>query len=105
MRLPKNDPEILSLTPAAQAILAGHWGLGAGMTLTLQNQKSRLSDRAAQGMAELVGAGMIRDEKADDGYPESRTYSLTEYGASLEFRKSLTWMDEYGKFSITEPIT
>lgn len=104
MRAPQNDPQILSLSDDAQAVLAGHWGWGSGATLTLLNQKSRLSSRGDMAMRELISAGIISDEKADDGYQESRTYRLTEYGASLEFRKSLRWMDLHGKFSIVEAI-
>lgn len=104
MKAPKNDPEILSLSEDAQALLAGHWSMGRKSTLTMQNQKSCLSARARLAMDALIAAGMVSEEKADDGYLESRTYRLTEYGASLEFRKSFKWMAENGKFSITEPI-
>lgn len=103
--MPKNPPEILALSTDAQAVLAGHWMMGARATLTLQNQKSRLSARGEKAMRELIEANIVRDEKADDGYPESRTYSLTAKGQKLEYRKSFSWMDEHGKFSITEPIT
>lgn len=105
MPAPKNNPEILALSEAAQAILAGHWMMGKRSTLTLHNQKSRLSPPAKVAMDELIAAGIISDTKADHGYPESRTYKLTEQGAAMEFRKSLTWMEQHGKFSITEPIT
>lgn len=104
MRPPKNDPAVLALSTDAQAVLSAHWMLGKRATLTLQNQQSRLSARGAQAIAELVNARIVSDEKADDGHAESRTYRLTDYGASLEFRKSLTWMQKHGKFSITEPI-
>lgn len=105
MPAPKNSPEILTLSDTAQAILACHWMMGKGSSITLQNQKSRLSPPAKTAMAELIAADIISDEKADDGYAESRTYRLTKTGASLEFRKSFKWVEEHGKFSITEPIT
>jgi hypothetical protein len=105
MKFPKNSPEILELSYDAQAILAGHWMFGAKFTLTMGNQKSRFSLRAKKAFCDLVSAGIILDEKADDGYAESRTYSLSEIGKGLEFRKSITWVEKYGKFSITEPIT
>lgn len=101
----KNSPEILALSNDAQAVLTGHWMLGAHATLTLQNQKSVLSDRGRAAMNELIDAGIISDEKADDGYAESRTYRVTSLGLTLEYHKSLKWMDEHGKFSITEPIS
>lgn len=104
MIAPKNSPEILALSADAQAVLAGHWMMGLKATLTLQNQQYRLSERGKAAMDELIAAGIISDEKADDGYAESRTYKLTPYGAGLEFRKSFTWMQENGAFSITEPI-
>lgn len=104
MALMKNSPEILGLSELAQAILAGHWGFAKGSTLTLQNQKSRLTASAAEAMSELVAAGIVADNKADDGYAESRTYSLTDKGRSAEFRKPISWMDKHGKISITEPI-
>ena len=100
---PKNAPEILALSTDAQAILAGHWMLGKGCALQMDNQVSVLSDRAATAMSELVGAGILSDEKADSGYAESRVYLLTEKGAAMEFRKSMKWMEENGKFSITKP--
>ena len=104
MAPPENSPEILSLSSDAQALLAGHWGLGVNASLTLQNQRSRLSERGAAAMAELVKAGIISDEKADDGYAESRTYRLTPHGATLEFRKSLPWMEQNAKFKLTTLI-
>lgn len=100
-----NNAEILALSLDAQAILAGHWTFGVKTSLTIQNQTSRLSPRANAAIAELVAAGIISDTKADDGYAESRTYQLTEYGSGLEFRKSLKWMGEHGRFQITEKIT
>jgi len=104
-RPPNNSPKILVLSNDAQAVLAGHWMMGAGCTLTLQNQVARLSKRGQAAIAELVEAGILSDTKADDGYAESRTYALTENGKGLEFRKSFKWMDQHGKFSITEKIT
>lgn len=105
MSAPKNSPEILALSEDAQAILAGHWMFGIKFTLTMGNQMSRFSPRAKAAISELVSAGIILDEKADDGYAESRTYSLSEKGKSLEFRKSIKWIETHGKFSTTEPIT
>ena len=105
MTAPKNNPEILALSETAQAILAGHWMMGKDFTLTMNNQKSRLTHLAAGAMDELVAAGIISDTKTDDGYPESRTYKLTDRGAAMEFRKSFSWMECHGTFSITEPIT
>lgn len=104
MRQPKNSPEILALSKHAQAILAGHWMLGKGCTLTLQNQASRFTERSRSAMDELIEAGIVSEEKADDGYAESRTYRLTEKGACLEYRKSLAWMKENGKFPLVEPL-
>lgn len=104
MIAPKNSPEVLALSIDAQAVLAGHWMLGKGSTLTMRNQAARLSARGRVAIEELVAAGILADEKAEDGYPESRTYRLTAHGAALEFRKSLTWMGEHGKFSISERI-
>lgn len=101
--MPKNSPEILSLSTDAQAVLAGYW-MSARAKLTPQNQKSRLSARGEKAIQELIAAKIIRDEKADDGYPESRTYSLTAKGQKLEYRKPFSWMGEHGKFSITDPI-
>ena len=103
MGAPKNNPEILALSTDARAVLAGHWMFGRKMTLTMQNQQSVLSERGAAAIFELIDAGMLSEEKADDGYPESRVYRLTEKAAGMEFRKSLNWMDKNGKFSITEP--
>ena len=103
MSAPANSPEILALSTRAQAILAGYWMLGGNFTLTLQNQTSSISEDCKPAMAELINAGIINDEKADDGYAESRTYRMTDIGAALEFRKSLEWMKENGRFSITEP--
>eukprot|EP00919_Chromeraceae_sp_WS-2016_P031912 GHVR01075256.1.p2 GENE.GHVR01075256.1~~GHVR01075256.1.p2 ORF type:complete len:106 (-),score=4.03 GHVR01075256.1:526-843(-) len=105
MSAPKNSPEILSLSNDAQAVLAGYWGFGATFTLTMRNQESRFTPRAQSAFSELIKDGIILDEKADDGYAESRTYSLSEKGKKLEFRKSLAWVDEHAKFSTTEPIT
>ena len=103
MPAPKNAPEILTLSLDAQAVLAGHWMFGPSAELTLQNQASVLSDRGAAAISELVREGMLSDEKADDGYAESRTYRLTEKAANMEFRKSIRWLEENGKFSITQP--
>ncbi|WP_306150665.1 hypothetical protein [Roseovarius sp. MMSF_3281] len=100
----KNDPEILSLSNDAQAVLAGNWMLGKNMTLTLQNQEYALSRRGEKAMRELIGAGMISCEKADDGYPESATYRLTDYGADLNFQKSMKWMKEHGGFSLVQKV-
>jgi len=100
----KNHPEILALSTDAQALLAGHWAMGKGATLTMQNQKSRLSERGRAAITELVEAGILSDEKALDGYAESRIYRLTVKGSAMEFRKPLKWMEEYGKFSIVERI-
>lgn len=100
----KNHPEILALSVDAQAVLAGHWMMGKAATLTMQNQQWRLSERGRAAITELVEAGILSDEKADDGYAESRTYRLTEKGAEMEFRKPLKWMAEHGKFSIAERI-
>ena len=102
MSAPKNSTEILALSKTAQAILAGYWGFGKGFTLTIQNQKSCISTECKVPMAELISAGIISDEKADDGYAESRTYKLTEKGSGMEFRKSMAWIKDNGIFSITE---
>ena len=103
MTEPKNDPEILALSNDAQAVLAGHWMFGPGATLTLQNQQPVLSKRGAAAISELIAAGILTVEKTVDGCSESRTYRLTEKAARMEFRKSLKWLDQNGKFSITEP--
>ena len=105
MNPPKNSPEILALSDDAQAILAAHWMFGAKFTLTMGNQQSRFSPRAKTAMQELIDADVINEGKADDGYAESRTYSLSEKGKGLEFRKSMNWVEKNGKFSITEPVT
>lgn len=102
---PENSPEILSLSTDAQVVLAAQWALGLGSTLTMQNQASRFSPRAAAAVRELVEAGIILDEKADDGFAESRTYRLSGKGRGLEFRKSMKWISEHGKFNISEKIT
>ena len=99
-----NSQEIMALSNDAQAVLAGHWMMGKKATLTMQNQKTRLSERGLAAITELVDAGIIRDEKADDGFSKSRIYRLTEKGAALDFRKSLKWMDKHGKFSIVDRI-
>jgi len=104
MAIPKNHPDILALTNDAQALIAGHWVFGKGFTLTLSNQHSLLSTRAKSAMVELVSSGLISDKKADDGYAESRAYSLTAKGADMEFRKSFAWMEKNGKFPVTEAI-
>lgn len=105
MSAPKNSPEILALSEDAQAILAGHWMFGIKFTLTMGNQTSRFSPRAKSAFSELIGAGIILDEKADDGCAESRVYSLSEKGKTLEFRKSFEWIETHGNFNTTEPIT
>lgn len=100
----KNSPEVLALSIPAQAVLAGNWMLSKGFTITFQNQKTSMSEVCATAMAELIVAGFVSDEKADDGYPESRTYRLTEKGAAMDFRKPMKWMDQHGSFPITKQI-
>ena len=104
MNAPKNSPEILALSVVAQAILAGHWMMGKNCTLTLQNQTSRLTADGKVAMQELIDADIINEGNSDDGYAEGRCYTMSDKGAEFEFRKSLNWMAEHGKFSITEPV-
>jgi hypothetical protein len=104
MTAPQNSPEILDLSPDAQAVLAGPWGFSVNFTLTMGNQVSRLSTRAKIAMQDLIDADIINEDKADDGYAESRTYSLSEKGKGLEFRKPLDWIAKHGEFLITEII-
>ena len=105
MTAPRNSPEVLELSKDAQSILAGYWGFGVKFTLTMGNQKSRFSPRGKAAMQELIDADIINEGKADDGYAESRAYSLSDKGKTLEFRKSISWISDHGKFSTTEPIT
>lgn len=105
MAYPKNSPEILALSYDAQAILAGHWMLGRNSTITIQNQKSHLSERGEAAMAELIGAEIVSEENANDGFPESRTYRLTDAGRAMEFRKPLSWINQHGRFSLVTPTT
>ena len=96
--------QISDLSITAQAILAGHWGISKGMTLTLNNRESRLTKKSSDAMSELICEGIVKAEKADNGYAESMTYSLTKTGAEMKINKSFDWMGEHGRFSITEPI-
>ena len=94
---------MLELSDDAYAILTGHFGFNPKSTLTLNNQESRLTERSAAAMTELVAAGYVKDGKADNGYAESRTYSLTERGKALT-PMPIMWMEKHGKFSLVEPI-
>ena len=90
------------LSTRAQAILAGWFGFNPKSTLTLNNQESILTAECELAIAQLVKAGIINDEKADNGYAESRTYSLTKKGAKMNFKKPLEWMEENGGFQLTQ---
>lgn len=96
--------DIKELSITAQVILAGHWGLSPSMELTMQNQKSRLTKQAADAMTELIYAGLVKAEKANDSCAESMTYTLTEKGKALRFRKSIEWVEKHGNFKLTEQI-
>lgn len=88
----------------AQAILAAHWGISPEATLTLNNEASRLTRESSDAMSELICAGFVKAEKAANGFAQSMTYTLTSLGKKTNIRKSLTWMERHGKFSLTEPI-
>jgi hypothetical protein len=63
--------------------------------LTMNNQKQVFTERAAAAMKVLVDNGWAVDEKADNGYPESRSYSITPEG--LEVAK------EFYSFEASDP--
>lgn len=72
--------------------------------LTMKNQVSRLSEQASKAMSELIMAGYVDAQKADDGYAESMTYRLTDTGKKLKRGKSIAWMEKHGRFPLTEKI-
>lgn len=88
----------------AQAILAAHWGMNPALTLTLNNEASRLTPQASAAMSELICAGFVKAEKAANGFASSMTYTLTDLGRKAKIQKSLAWMERHGRFSLTEPI-
>lgn len=94
----------MDLSIRAQAILAGHWGFNPKASLTLKNVEKRLTPENAQAMSELIVAGIVQAEKADDGHPKSVTYTLTEKGQARKIAKSMNWMAEHGRFSLVEDI-
>lgn len=95
---------IENLSIRAQAILAGHWGFAPGLQLTLNNVESRLTEENSAAMSELIMAGLVKAEKADNGYAESMTYTLTNEGRAARFQKSMAWLRDNGNFSLTERI-
>lgn len=93
------------LSIRAQAIAAGYFGLNPNMKLTLRNVENRLTAENAKAMSELIGAGLIKAEKAPDSNPASVVYALTPKGRKTKLAKSLSWMEKHGAFSLTEPVT
>lgn len=82
------------LSDDALAIRTGIF-LNPRTTLTMHNEESVFTDRAAAAMKELVDGGYVLAEPKG----QAVTYSLQGAGFDLP-RKSMAWMDKHGKFPL-----
>lgn len=92
------------LSTHAQLILATHFAWGDDTTLTMGNEVSRMTARSRKAMSELIMAGIIVAEKADDCRAESLTYRLTDEGKKLDRRKPAVWIEKHGQIPFAERI-
>lgn len=71
--------------------------------LTMQNIESRLTDRAAEAMTELIGAGYIEAKKADNINALSMSYTRTDKDVGNP--PSFEWLSDHSKhFLLSEKI-
>lgn len=92
------------LSVDARLILATHFAMGDGTVLTMGNEVSRMTAASREAMSELIMAGIIHAEKADDSRAESMSYRLTEKGKAVDRRQSFDWIEKHGAKPFAEPI-
>jgi hypothetical protein len=88
----------------ARAILAGRF-MSPKTTLVLNNQEKGLTERSRVAFDELIAAGLLSEEPADNGYAEARRYALTEAGRLYPRAAPFEFMARHGNFKIVEPIS
>jgi hypothetical protein len=87
----------------ARAILAGHF-MSSKATLVLNNQEECLTKRSRAAFDELIEAGLLSEEPADNGYDEARRYALTEEGKAYPRMVPFDFMSRHGTFKLVEEI-
>lgn len=88
----------------ARSILGGNFA-SPRSRMTLQNQERVLTERARSAFDELISAGLLYERELDDGYPEARTYGLTDAGKVYPRFITFEFAKRNGNFPLLELST
>lgn len=96
--------DLPDLSLGARAVLAGHF-VNPNAKLILNNQESCLTAESRGYVDELIEAGLLTEQPADNGYDGAMRYSLTQNGRDFPRALSFEFMREHGNFKLVEKIT